>query len=497
MTTTLALSFPWGRYHANPWGHQVNEARVEWPPSPWRLLRALYATWQSRLPGLSPGLVLAVLDALAEPPVYWLPPSRRAHTRHYMPDAKEERSKAFDAFEVFEKGADLVVRWPASLDAQQRGSLGEVAAAVPYLGRSESICLGRLLDEGVEPSGRRWLPSETGQGQPAHAGGPGQGSLRLLVPLRPLDPSTLTVRTLDVQSRRLVDPPGTRWVAYSRSDPVDGEDGESPAAGVGGGERGRAGQVGTGREVRSSSYRPPTAVRWAMATPARASLKAAVAMADVLRHACMSRYGRAHGGEASSILAGKDAEGRPLKGHGHAHYVAWDTDGDGLLDVLVLWAPAGLNEAEMEALGGLRDLSGFGHISDFRPCRLGLEGVGDVFQVAPGLVGPATTWVSHTPFAPPRHAKKRQHWPDLVDHEVRRELAARAKPEPTRVSLSQDRHDWLDYRRHRTKERLSEARVATGVRVEFAEPVEGPLVLGALSHFGLGLLVPAASPDGT
>lgn len=496
MTTTLALSFPWGRYHANPWGHHVNEARVEWPPSPWRLLRALYATWQGRLPGLSPGLVLGVLEALAEPPVYWLPPSRRAHTRHYMPDAKEERSKAFDAFEVLEKGADLVVRWSASLDTEQRGTLAEVAAAVPYLGRSESVCLGRVLDEGLEPSGRRWHPSEAGQGQHAHAEGPGQASLRLLVPLRPLDPSTLTVRTLDVQSKRLVDPPGTRWVAYSPSDPLDGQDGEGAAVGVGGGEPDRSGQVSIGRAPRSSSYRPPTAVRWAIATPARPALKAAVAMSDVLRHACMYHYGKAHGGGASPVLAGKDADRRPLKDHGHAHYLAWDTDGDGLLDVLVLWVPAGLSEAEMEALGRLRDLWGFAHISDFRPCRLGLEGVGDAGQVAPGLVGPATTWVSHTPFAPPRHAKKRQGWPELVDQEVRRELAARAKPEPTRVRLSQDRHDWLDYRRHRVKEGLSEARIATGVRVEFAEPVEGPLALGALSHFGLGLLVPDLSPDG-
>jgi CRISPR-associated protein Csb2 len=38
---TLRLRFPGGRYHATPWGHHVNEGQVEWPPSPWRLLRAL------------------------------------------------------------------------------------------------------------------------------------------------------------------------------------------------------------------------------------------------------------------------------------------------------------------------------------------------------------------------------------------------------------------------------------------------------------------------
>ena len=38
---TLSIRFPAGRYHATPWGHHVNEGLIEWPPSPWRLLRAL------------------------------------------------------------------------------------------------------------------------------------------------------------------------------------------------------------------------------------------------------------------------------------------------------------------------------------------------------------------------------------------------------------------------------------------------------------------------
>ena len=30
MPTAISLSFPWGRYHATPWGRHVNEAAVEW-----------------------------------------------------------------------------------------------------------------------------------------------------------------------------------------------------------------------------------------------------------------------------------------------------------------------------------------------------------------------------------------------------------------------------------------------------------------------------------
>ncbi|HFQ89125.1 MAG TPA: type I-U CRISPR-associated protein Cas5/Cas6, partial [Desulfobulbus sp.] len=47
----LAIGFRFiaGRYHATPWGRHVNEAAVEWPPSPWRIVRALAATWHRKL----------------------------------------------------------------------------------------------------------------------------------------------------------------------------------------------------------------------------------------------------------------------------------------------------------------------------------------------------------------------------------------------------------------------------------------------------------------
>ena len=52
MTTLVAVKFPLGRYHATPWDASVNEGRVEWPPSPWRILRALVSTFKTRLPHL-------------------------------------------------------------------------------------------------------------------------------------------------------------------------------------------------------------------------------------------------------------------------------------------------------------------------------------------------------------------------------------------------------------------------------------------------------------
>src|SRR5438552_10974398 len=95
----IAINFPAGRYHATPWGKHVNEGVPEWPPSPWRLLRALVATWKRKCDHLTEQQVRRVLAPLLEPPCFHLPPGRAAHTRHYMPWEKkgpQDRTLVFD-----------------------------------------------------------------------------------------------------------------------------------------------------------------------------------------------------------------------------------------------------------------------------------------------------------------------------------------------------------------------------------------------------------------
>lgn len=458
MPTTLEIRFPWGRYHANPWGRHVNEGVIEWPPSPWRLVRALYATWRARAPDLPRDVVHSMLSDLAAPPKFVLPEFTEAHTRHYMPDVSFGTDLAFDAFASLERDACLLVEWPVDLKGDEEESLARLASLLPYLGRAESICDARLVSQPSVGRGERLVPLEDDEAA-------GASPLRLLVPRTPLDVDALTVRTLDVRKDRLVDPPGAYRQPYTRPEPAQ------PLP-----------------QVRRREMAKPTAVRWALAASALPSRHAAVVMAHVLRQACMAAFGQARGGAASPILAGKDEHGRPLEGHGHAHYVAVDSDGDGLLDHLVLWAPEGLGQRELTALARIERLVGFAHVPDFRPARLGLEALGQIGDVAPELVGPARLWRSVTPFAPTRHSKRRIAWPDHVASQVADELSWRGLPAPVGVRLLKG--DWLAYRRHRPAERLEDGRRATGIEIEFDEPIRGPLALGALSHFGLGLFAP-------
>ncbi len=85
MPVTIKLTFPAGRYHATPWGRHVNEGVPEWPPSPWRLLRALVAVWRRTCADLPEAQMKRLLTPLALAPRFKLPPHRVAHTRHAMP----------------------------------------------------------------------------------------------------------------------------------------------------------------------------------------------------------------------------------------------------------------------------------------------------------------------------------------------------------------------------------------------------------------------------
>jgi len=477
MAVTLAVRFPMGRYHATPWGRNVNEGEVEWPPSPWRISRSLYATWKARAPDLDEGTVHEILEVLADAPRYSLPPCSIAHTRHYMPDIKSGTDKALDAFASVDRQSDLVVTWPGDLNDAAADALSQLCSLLPYLGRADSICEMRLVEETEQA---RLADSEqAGVISPVSDGDAlPDRVVRVLVPDRPLDIETLTARTTAVRKGKRLDPPGTSWVDYPEADTE-----VKPAP------------------IQTPSRSSATAVRWSIASPALPARTAAVVMCDVLRQACMSKYGRRFDEGASQSLAGKDQAGSPLAGHSHAHYIAFGADpkrgGDTLLDTFVIWAPGGLTPDDLDAVGDLRALNGRAFLKDFQACRLGLEGVGPVEDVAPEIIGPATVWESYTPFATARHRGKKQTWEQHMAAEVRRECGYRDLPAPLSVELLSESDSnrrvsggWLDFRRHRAKASLRQAHRATGFRIVFESPVTGPICIGALSHYGLGLFLP-------
>lgn len=464
MSTEIVLRFPWGHYHGTPWGRHVNEGAIDWPPSPWRLLRALYATWQFRSPDLDGAVVESLLAKLATPPSYALPPFTTAATRHYLPgkDHQEgvltERDLAVDAFAVIDPDAEIRIRWDSELQAEERSALETLLHHLTYLGRAESLCDAQLSGGTGEEGALNIRPLGNDSGDPA---------VDILVPTVPFDIGALTVSTTSVRAgdrRRL--PAGARSVSYTRP------------------------QVAVPTAQRTApNARVVQAVRWSLAGRALPSRHAAVAVDTRLRQRAMKQAGW---GDriVPPVLHGKSATiGSPQTGHGHAHWLAFGKAGERQLTTVAAWAPNGFGEEVLADLAQVNELRP-GGIPDFAPQRLGLEAWGSIEEVTPELVGPSRLWTSYTPFAPSVHRKKEPSDEAFLLSAVRRELEWRGLPSD-QVSVEMVPGAWRAYRTHRPdKERLRDSRRAWGLRLRFDEKVSGPIVLGALSHFGLGLFLP-------
>ncbi len=522
--TTVVLGFPGGLYHATPWGNHVNEGLVEWPPSPWRLLRALISVghtafhWDDGVPSAARVLV----DALASgSPHYTLPPAGTAHARHYMPIDGGKTSLVFDAF-ARPGGGELSVTWPVRLEPDQRTLLEALVSHLNYLGRSESWVEGRLLDEGeAPPRGEECTLSQPGDPprhgweqifllgvEPAHtyeawraerAGKSAAVSAsnetgkrrrrRASAAATPRvgdAPETLwdclVQTTSDLQAAGWSLPPGSRRQLYWR--------------------RKDALVVAPPMAIRRPSPARPEVILLSLALSsgnlqALPPVTRTLPQAELLHRAVVRSLARGEMTDAGLELVGRDPGGALLSGHQHAHTLPLDLDEDGHLDHILFWAPGGFSPEARAAVRGLRTTYAKG-VTDL---RLAVAAVGSLSSLVdlPGrwgdglraVLGPAKSWISATPFLPPRFLKRSGR--NTLEGQVQAELRSRGLPEATSIQ-SFTRDEVLAARfRHFERERRrggdkSKTGYWFGLKVSFDEPVCGPLCLGYASHYGMGRL---------
>ncbi|UED86310.1 type I-G CRISPR-associated protein Csb2 [Streptomyces profundus] len=476
---TLAFPFPNRRYHATPWGRYLNEGAVELPPSPWRILRTLYAAWKTRHPELDTDTIHPLLHQLAAPPVYHLPPYQLAHTRHYHPDThhradNHSTDKAIDAFALLGADATLYLTWhTAAPTPAQHKALNLLCHAIPYLGRSESITEARLHD-GPPPTDTH-TPSELQLWNDNSETSPATETIQLLAPAGPLDLTALTQRPIDIRAGKHRYPPNTRLLPYTLPLPDPTPHRHSRA---------------------TARTRPDiTAVRLTLADRARPPLTQALTLTDALRAACIKQLTTTHPDrlQRASVLAGKNADQTPMQGHRHTHFLPHTTNGHHI-DEIILWAPAGLTDEELHAIHETARTRTIGVPHDIpgpHNLHLRVTAYGPAKDVLPAhWTTPATRWTTITPFIPPRHRKKNQELHTYLTAEITRELGHRNLPTPTDITITPG--PWSRHTRHRRskKETLASARPAYGLQLTFPHDIPGPLTLGRHSHFGLGTFNP-------
>ncbi len=581
----VAARFPFGRYAATPWFQSRREhvGNVEWPPSPWRIARALLCT-AHRLGDDVDAVVALVQRLAAVEPRYLLPPAGEVVYAQWMPQLEfddhplaGDRSENGHTLLDLDPEAELRVVWPGvELDEAECERLRSLLAATPFLGQSVSVCELELRDAPPPERSARDGVAVPRSAEDEVAGVEGERSVvRLLAPEPSVTRDQLEVTTADGVVKATPAPPGSRWVEYIRviprrprprpSEPlvekvVHRLEGalRPPVSGPSHPEAGRPGPRGdvrlerlvykaTGFRVAPDELaladddldgraerlvitfaplRPLRQLRsllaperrltgpaidcvlrlesvvWASgdgapAPPRREAhehllvfrleserpplLADAIVVCETFRRRLLGVAGRRLGADAVPVkLSGKRATGEDARDdHRHVHVLAASGDGR-LIDRLAVFCPAGLHpeEASLVRSVTLPPLLG-------APIRL-------VPTSDPSFSQPARRFLSHTPFLPVRHPKRRGGTlRDTPAEQVVTELRRRGLPDP--VAVTPVEGPWTAFRiLRRAKQGAFPHLGAYGFALEFAEPVRGPITIGRNSHFGMGLFLPVS-----
>jgi len=475
----ISMKFLAGRFHATPWERHVNESSLEYPPSSWRLLRALVATFYRTQPeGMTTEQLTRILDALSAPPAFHLPPAAIGHTRHY--DVANKGKHFFDTFVSLDPSLSLIWLWrEAKLDAPEHHALALLLERLNTFGRAESWCEMKL-EENFDAAKINCQPYMNGQSLA------GWATTRVLVPQAGTDDilSKLCVEIGEMRDKKHLSPPdGAEWLTYLR--PLDVlSEGCPPRM-----HQGKSVRVNVARYTLDSKVLP--------------QVQDTLPFCEKVRRALFDIRAKIENAAHSETLTGKTLSGVPLKDHNHAYFLATDEDGDGWLDHLTIYARAEFDGADIAAFGRLRKIYRFDATHEVRMVLVGL-GSEEMFQGAAPIFTKAKRWRSVTPFVLPRFATrgagKGARPRDTPVEQLKREARLRQLPEIIEVHSSDVDKDlkgykvgarlvrWLEFRTRRFNGTTGYG--TAGFEIEFAEEVNAPLVLGFGAHFGLGLFEP-------
>ncbi len=488
----IELTFIAGRFHATPWGRNVNEGVPEWPPSPYRLIRSLYDVWRRKLPDWPESRVMPVLASLAsEPPIFHLPAATASHTRSFLSENDVEVTKKqliFDAFVVVSKRASVLIKWPAcNLDEKLRQDLDRMLALMNYLGRSESWVAARTVPDvdGVNwncrpsdgsPYVEDFEPLRVACPIPAltYAADPhkqkAKGKKNKSVELGWMD--AIAWSTGDLHASHLSVPPAFQYVTYMRParcfDLIPIRKAQEPETEING-------------------------VIYALESKVAPRVTDTLEISERVRSKLMGIHKRivSDPRKVSPKFSGKETNGEPRKGHQHIYVLPIDHDQDGWLDRLLIFCKVPFNQEEIAALDRLDRLWQPDGKPDIHLVPLKWGRSEDLLES-----GSRTSFVSTTPFVPPRHYRKgRGPLMEWLAAEVRREAVNHGLPEPIEVTplprlSSQGGRDfrWLEFRRNRKGDQPT---IGYGFKISFPESIGVPIALGYGAHFGLGQFKPA------
>lgn len=498
-----------GRYHAHPWGQaQHAMGGPEWPPSPWRLLRAIAACWfDAAEPPCSAEVRDGILNALgrAGAPRIWVPKASFSEIPFYQPvtvakpKGREINARVlhYDHFVVL-AAPDVYFAFDTDLTEEQRTVLSRLLSRARYFGRAESRASAGLAEPDQQkpdgyfeatPSGHsggtpkvRWnvlvttpefsAPDLWQVREPSRAkgkAGPRSGALT-----RDTEAPPHFVEAL-ISAKKPI-PDGTRWLEY-----------KLPQSAI-------VPQLPKRRISRASSPVVPAAeIHFRLFRRVPIPLLQIVLLARDFRDQAVRRYSQATGSH-SVLLSGREEDGSVARGHRHAYYLPRPTRSSaGFLDLLVVVLPGGELGVDQEVLDAVLGITRL-----LRRDPYPVLVVPEEVRAAP-TTSSSATWRSLTPFLPPLQHRPRRDRTDPVQQMVRA-VEESVERTPAQTSLMDRQvvpvlshlYDASTSSARASRHRITR-RAGFVFQIEFSEPVQIPPGIGADAHFGLGQFEPVDS----
>ena len=451
MRIVLRQTFPLGRFHATPWAvNPFDDPHGEWPPSPWRLARAIAARWYqwAREADQQPdeAELEKLLEALCTSSFsFHLPAhsSKGMSLRQYFPQEfgwhpagkKKAATRGYntslaqDNCWCMSGDADGAVWWVVdggNWNDSLLAMLDHCLERMTYFGRAESFThIERTATDSPEPNCT--LKEERGSVR--------AGAVPVLVP-RP-DASRDQIEGLTGNLNPTTPPGAQVMYALRPSRPSVQE-----------------------RPKRLLRHRETNLLQFAIGWNVAPRRQVIVRLTSRFRGVVIKKLLHIKSGDPKMIwsrastdirevikyMTGKDATGMPLKEpHQHAEFLAWCEDGQPTR--LLVWRDRiPFDEDEQTAIfrAASREFAWAGNGPD--TWRVKLIPLDSAVTPPPGFDQTAEkVWESLTPYVPPRHhlrkVKLRQN--ESIEAQIQRELEARGLLKDNRVLVTVGDATWV------------------------------------------------------
>ncbi|EQD66191.1 hypothetical protein B1A_08231 [mine drainage metagenome] len=478
----ISVEFLTGRFHANPWGRNVNEGVTEWPPSPYRIIRAVIDSWKRKCSDLDASRVEHLLELLSSAqPKFYLPSAQESYIKVYMSQVSTsiyDRQLVYDAFVVTNPSDKILLGWDdISLEPDDRKDLNQLLSRINYLGRSESWVRMKLHDS-AEATKWNCFPVWSGSVvNDMHTLEVGTTMPKQEYVIRQKDSpknlgwfDALAYSTKDILERNDSSPPAFKQHTYAISDTCFSVD---------------------RHPLTKQSNKKITSVLLGLESKILPLATETVVISERIHRKLLGIDKRISGeySKVSSKFSGRDSEGKRLTGHRHIYIIPWDSNNDGRIDHVLITGKDEFNHSEIQSLNALTSIWQSGGKPDIKlvPIQWGMiEEISANFKT--------TKFKSETPFLPTRHYRKgRGIFDQWLEQEVKHECKNHGYPEPVSVrrldKLDKAGHSfhWIEFVRSRKGDQVASG---YGFEIVFSEPIFAPFAIGYGAHFGLGTFLP-------